>query len=80
MDRGAWQATVRRVAKSQTRLSVHASIQPVLLLLLVFKKNEERTWDSCQKVKRRCGRGQDRPAVRGLPRAFPTAVRGLIQS
>ena len=80
MDRGDWQATVRRVAKSQTRLSMHISIQPVLFLLLVFKKNEERTWYSCQKAKRRCGRGQDRRAVRGLPRAFPTAVRGLIQS
>ena len=59
MDRGAWQATVRRVAKSQTGPSMHASIQPVLSLLLVIKDNEEMTWDSCQKVKRGCGQGHE---------------------
>ena len=59
MDRGAWQATVRRVAKSQTGPSMYASIQPVLFLLLVIKENEEMTWGSCQKVKRGCGQGHE---------------------
>ena len=31
LDRGAWQATVHGVAKSQTRLSMHACINPYMV-------------------------------------------------
>ena len=58
MDRGAWQATVRRVAESDR--TEHVCIHPTsTFLLLVIKENKEMTWGSCQKAKRVCGQGHE---------------------
>ena len=43
MDRGAWQATVHRVAKSQTQLSNFTSlIQYVVIKNIYYKVRENR--------------------------------------